>query len=134
MKLIVLLLGITLELSAVSEVRILSECDEAAEVRANVAKDAEVKVHSSVSSGSPCYSVTATVDGKQVHGYVTDDGLDAVGAFEKARIQSLREALSVAPVPPAPAAVTPPPPKPQVKESEGSTSTEAVKRSQSVPL
>jgi hypothetical protein len=106
---IVLLLGMTLNTFAASEIRILSECDEAAEVRAHVAKDAPVEVRSSISAGSPCYSVSAAIDGKQINGYVIDDGLDAVAAFEKAKNQSLRDALSAPPVVPAPPPAPPAP-------------------------
>jgi hypothetical protein len=132
MRMIVLLLGITLEASAASGFRILSECDEAAEVRAHIAKDAQVEIHSSVSGGSPCYSVTATVEGKQIHGYVIDSGLDAVLAFEKAKTQSLREALSAAPVPPSPPATTPPPP-PAQSTTSGSNAADAAKPAKEVP-
>jgi hypothetical protein len=103
------LLGIfALPVFAASSGKILSECDEAAEVRATVAQDAALEIRSSVSGGTPCYSVTAMVDGKKVQGYVTDPGLNAVVAFEKARFDSLRAAMSAPPVQPVP----PPPPAP----------------------
>jgi len=104
---IVLLLVIALQASAASGFRIVSACDESAEVRANIPKDAQLKIHSSVGGGSPCYSVTATVEGKQIQGYVTDSSLDAVVAFEKANAEFSRKALSATPAPPSPAAVAP---------------------------
>lgn len=123
MKLAVLWLGITMGLSAASEIPILSDCEQGAEVLAKVAKDADVKVRSSVSSGSACFTVTATVDGKPVQGYVTDANLDAVGVFEKERVELLRVVLSAPPIvpsaPPPPAAAPPPPAtKPDVKPPE----------------
>jgi hypothetical protein len=107
-RIVVLLLGVTLEVSAASGYRILSACDDSAEVRANVSKDAEVKINFSITGSSACYSVTATVDGKQIRGYVLDGVLDAVLTFEKARIKASRDTLNAPPVPPAPSEAVPP--------------------------
>jgi hypothetical protein len=136
MKLIVLLLGITLELSAASGIRILSECDGSAEVKATIAKDAEVKVLSSFSNGSPCFSVVATVDGKHVRGYVIDSDLDAVVAFEKARIDSLKQAMSAPPVvppPPAPPAAVASPSAPAAPEPAKEPAPEKPKKPAPIP-
>jgi hypothetical protein len=135
-KLPILWLGITLGLSAASEIPILSDCEVGAEVRAKVAKDADVKVRSSVSSGTPCFAVMATVDGKPVQGYVTDASLDAVGVFEKERVESLRATLSAPPVITSPPPAAPPPPaatKPEVKPPEAAPVPEAPKPPQSTP-
>lgn len=109
---IVLLLVAGIQASAASGFRIVSACDESAELRANIQKDSQLKIHSSVGGGPPCYAVTATIDGKQVDGYVIDSSLDAVVAFEKANAEFSRKALSVMPAPPSPPAVVPPPPPP----------------------
>jgi hypothetical protein len=104
---IVLLLVVALQAYAASGFRIVSTCDESAEVRANIQKDAQLKIHSSVGGGSPCYSVTATVEGKQVQGYVIDRSLDAVVAFEKANAEFSRKALIAIQAPPSPPAEAP---------------------------
>ena len=105
---IVFLLVIALQASAAAGFRIVSACDEFAEVRANIPKDAPLQIHSSIGGGSPCYSVTATVEGKQVQGYVTDSNLDAVLAFERANAEFSRKALSAPLAPPTPPAAAPP--------------------------
>jgi hypothetical protein len=105
---IVLFVVVALQASAAPGFRILSACDESAEVRANIPKDARLEVHSAASGGSTCYAVTATIDGKELHGYVVDRSLDAVVAFEKANAEFSRKALSAVPVPPAPPAAPPP--------------------------
>lgn len=107
MQMIVPLLVFALEASAASEFRILSACDESAELRVNIQQDTQLQIHSSVSGGSLCYSVTATVEGKQVHGYVIDGRLDSVVAFEKEKTKFLRSTLSVPLGSPSPPNVTP---------------------------
>jgi hypothetical protein len=100
------MLGVALDVSAASQYKILSECDPSSEVRALIAKDAPLAVHFAIASATTCYSVTATVDGKPVRGYVLDPGLDGVLAFEKAvsqARQNLIEAPQVLPPPVAPA-------------------------------
>lgn len=94
LRIIVLLLGIALEVSA-AEYRILSGCEDSAEVRANISKDAEIEIHFSIagSGSSTCYSVTATLDGKRVRGYVLNANLDAVRAFEQSRIKNTQEEI-----------------------------------------
>ncbi len=136
MKLAVLWLGITLGLSAASEIPILSDCDEGAEVRAKVAKDADIKIRSSISSGSPCFAVTATVDGKTVQGYVTDASLDAVSVFEKERIELLRAVLTARPImpPPPPPAAPPARNKPEAKSPETAPAPEAARTTPPPPL
>lgn len=137
MKLTVLSLGITLGLSAASEIPILSDCEEGAQVLAKVAKDADVKVRSSVSSGTPCFAVTATVDGKPVQGYVTDASVDAVVAFEKERVELLKAVLTAPPVISQPPLAAPPPPpslaKPDVKPPEVAPTPAVTKPPQSTP-
>lgn len=103
MRMTVLLLGIALEVSAASEYRILSDCDGSATVRANVSKDTQLEIHFAIAGAPTCYSVTATVDGKQVRGYVLDAGLDAILAFDKARRKVSRDTLEASQVLPQPA-------------------------------
>jgi hypothetical protein len=98
MKLIVLLLGITLELSAASGVPVLGSCYASADVKATIAKNAEVQVLSSRSDGDSCFAITANVDGKQVRGYVVGVELDAVQAFEQARVDLLRAFMTAPPM------------------------------------
>jgi hypothetical protein len=93
---IVLLFGIALEVSAATEYQIVRECDPASEVRALISKDSPIKIHFAIAGGATCYSVTATVDGMAVRGYVLDRELDAVIAFEKA-VTAARQNLSDAP-------------------------------------
>ena len=108
-RIIVLLLGIVLEVSAASEYKILSGCDESAEVRALVLKDSPIEIHFSIAGFPTCYSVTATVDGKQVRGYVLNAGLDAVLAFDKAGTKTRRELLNAPPILAPPLAQIPDP-------------------------
>lgn len=98
MRTTVLLLGIALQVSGATEYKILSECDPSAEVRGVVAKDSQITVHYAIASATMCYSVTSTVDGKQIHGYVLSTDLDAVVAFEQSASKARREMI-VAPPP-----------------------------------
>ena len=128
---IVLLLGVALEVSAGSAYRILSECDESAEVRGNISQDARIEIHFAIMGSSTCYSVTAIVDGKQVRGYVIDAGLDAVLAFEKARIKTSRDALNALSVVPQPAAQVVD--HPVVNSAGGKTSVDSGKPVKELP-
>jgi hypothetical protein len=106
---LVLLLGVALDVSAASEYRILSDCDPSADIRATISKDAKLQIHFALAGASTCYSVTATVDGKQVRGYVLNGDLDAVLEFDKARLKVSREALNAPQVvPPTPAPISTP--------------------------
>jgi hypothetical protein len=118
----VLLFGIAFQISAAPDYRILSECDPSATVRASLAKEAQVDVHFAIAGASTCYSVTATVDGKQVRGYVIGTDLDAVLAFEKARIQATRDGINASPVIPQP---DPQPAAPSVKATDADKPAEA---------
>jgi hypothetical protein len=104
--------------------RILSECDpEAAEVRAEPAKNSRLEVRYAIPGSPTCYSVTGSVDGTQVSGYILGRGLDAVEAFESRRAAAERAAFRAAapPVPAEPvlaaqAPLKPPPAKTAVKK------------------
>ena len=81
--------------------RILSECDAAAEVRADVPLSTKLEIRYSIAGTSTCYSVAATVGGKQVRGYVFERDLAAVRAFESQRAAdeeaAFRAPLEIAP-------------------------------------
>jgi hypothetical protein len=78
--------------------RIYSACDEHADVRAEIQKDTPLRVQFSIAGGSVCYSVTATVGGKTVRGYVLDGTLDAVRGFDSARAKNDRESFENTPI------------------------------------
>jgi hypothetical protein len=84
---------------------LLSECDSSAEVLAQISKDSPLDIRFAIGGSPTCYSVTATVGGKQIRGYVIAPGLDAIAAFERARAEYEREAwrpvVVIAPAPPA---------------------------------
>ena len=104
MTFIVFLISLALEAPPTTPYRILSGCDPAAQLRGEVARNTPLEIGFSIAGARACYSVTATVDGKPVHGYVLDLDLDAVREFEKARVAVEREAFSAAPpVPSTPA-------------------------------
>ena len=105
----VLLFGIALEASAASQYKLLSNCDESSEVRGLLSKDSRITIHFAIASAITCYSVTATVDGKQVRGYVLDPALDGVRAFEKAGMEARSNLIEAEPVLPPPAAQIPDP-------------------------
>lgn len=92
-RIIVLFIGIAFGVSAAPEYRILSECDASATVRANISKETQLQIHFAIAGAPTCYSVTATVDGKQVRGYVLNAGLDAIVAFDKSRMKVSRDAF-----------------------------------------
>jgi hypothetical protein len=102
-------------------VRIYAECDTASEVRAQIGREAPLSVRYAITGGPVCYSVTATVEGKPVNGYLLDTTLSAVRTFEATRAKDEAESFARMPVaPPAPtpakpepvAASAPPKPKP----------------------
>ena len=95
---IILVLGMALEASAASQYKLLSSCDESSEVRGLISKDSQITIHFAIASAVNCYSVTATVEGKQVRGYVLDPKLDGVVAFEKAGIEARRNIIDAPPV------------------------------------
>ena len=125
-KFVVLLFGAALQLGAAAAVPLLSECDAAATVKANVAKDADVKVISSLSGGADCFQVLAQVDGKQTRGYVIGRDLDAIVAYEKERVEFLRGAMSRPPAIETP----PPPPAPAAAEANPASKPEAATKEQ----
>lgn len=102
MGIVAFLIGITLQVSEAPRERILSACDKSAGVLAEVASNAAVEVRYSVAGTLTCYSVSVTVEGKQVRGFVLDRGLAAVQLFEKARVENERETFRVAPLPSSP--------------------------------
>jgi hypothetical protein len=108
-RMMVLLFSIALEASAASQYKLLSNCDESSEVHGLLSKDSQITIHFAIASAVTCYSVTATVDGKQVRGYVLDPALDGVLAFEKAGIEARSKIIDAAPTPPSPAEKTPDP-------------------------
>ena len=78
--------------------RIFSACDEHEDVRAEIQKDTPLRVEFSIAGGSVCYSVTATVGGNTVRGYVLNGTLDAVQAFDRARAKNDRESFVNTPI------------------------------------
>jgi hypothetical protein len=86
--------------------KIVSECDPGSSVRGEIAQDTPLKIHFAITGAPACYSVTATIDGKEIKGYLLDGGPDAVREFEKSRADVEREAFRAIPVP------SPPPPPP----------------------
>jgi hypothetical protein len=133
MRIIIIALSLILDFSPAAGAKLFSECDAASEVRANVEKDAPLQVRSSISSGSPCYAVIATIDGKEVRGYVMDGDLDAVIAFEKAKNESLRAVLSLPPVVTAPEPPPAPTPAPAAAPAPAQPQPEAAKPAAEVP-
>jgi hypothetical protein len=100
--------------------RIYSGCDEHEDVLAEIQKDTPLTVRFSIAGGSVCYSVTANVGGKTVHGYVLDRALNAVESFDKARAKNERESFENIPIVSAkaenPPTVKPPAVKQDVKQ------------------
>ncbi len=143
----VLLLGIALQVSGATQYKILSECDPSSEVRGLIAKDSQIKIHYAIASATTCYSVTSTVEGKQVRGYVMSPELDGVLAFDKSASKSRREIGDTPPpVPPAPVEQThdpvasatgtkkapdvPEPPKPEPPKEDPRAQAEAEAKAQ----
>ena len=111
MKLLVFLLAAGCAFS--QNVRIYAECDDASDVRAEVSRDAAIHVRYAITGGAACYSVSATVDGKQVSGYILDASLPAVKAFEAKRAADEADSFARMPV-----EAPPPPAKPEAAASE----------------
>lgn len=73
-------------LSAKQEPTLLrSGCDPTAETLATVPAGTPVEIRFRLSDGSDCYKVSASVDGRNVMGYVPGSGLSGLDTFEKAR-------------------------------------------------
>jgi hypothetical protein len=108
-RMIVLLFGIALEASAASQYKLLSSCDESSEVRGLISQDSRITIHFAIASAITCYSVTATVDGKQVRGYVLNPALDGVLAFEKSGMEARSNLINASSVLPPPAEHVPDP-------------------------
>jgi hypothetical protein len=116
LNLIAILMGLAADAPVVSATPVLSECDAHASALSSVALNAPLDVHYAIENAPTCYSVTLTVAGKPVRGFVLNRKLDAVIAFEKSRVDAEREAFSrPIPMPVNPSA---PPPAPSVKETE----------------
>ena len=122
------LIGLAMQAPPAPHYRILSECDPSAEVRAEIQQNTPMAIGFSIAGSPACYSVTATVGGKQIHGYVLDRSLDAIQAFDKARVADEREAFSRPPVPAPPPA--PPAETADSKKQESKPSKETVGKEQ----
>ena len=73
------------------QVNLLANCSEGASRVAQLPQGHKVRLRFAIAgSDSPCYSVSAEVDGRSVRGYVSRDALEGIEAFE----QSRREAAS----------------------------------------
>jgi len=103
---------------------LLSECDSSAEVLAQIPQDTPLEIRFAIGGSPTCYSVTATVGGKKLRGWVTARGLDAIAAFDKARAEYEREAWRpVVVAPPAPAPAPAPPQAVAAKEDPKASKT-----------
>lgn len=72
-------------------VNLLANCSEGSSRVAQLPRGHKVRLRFVITgSGSPCYSISAEVDGRSVRGYVSKDALEGIEAFE----QSRREAAS----------------------------------------
>ena len=98
--------------------RIYSECDENTDVRAQIQKDTPLSIRFAIAGGSPCYSVTASVNGKEIRGFVLDRSLDAVRAFDEARARNDRDSFEHAPVAAAVSQAAAAPKAAVIKEAE----------------
>ena len=73
------------------QANLLANCAEGASRVAQLPQGHKVRLRFAISgSDSPCYSVSAEVDGRSVRGYVSKDALEGLESFERAR----REAAS----------------------------------------
>ena len=73
------------------QTNLLASCSQGASRVAQLPLGHKVRLRFAIAgSGSPCYSVSAEVDGRSVRGYVSKDALEGIEAFE----QSRREAAS----------------------------------------
>ncbi len=83
-------------------------CGEADSVVTTLKAGTPVKVGFSLAgSGSPCFQVTATVDGKEVGGYLPGSALSGAEEFERARRAAPPVVGGVGPAPASPKAGTP---------------------------
>lgn len=88
-----------------AEYSLLASCSKTAQVLAKLHRDAALRVSSALSqAGGTCYSVTASLDGRPVHGYVFDEELAAIAEF-RGQITDLSQRTR--PAPPAPPASSP---------------------------
>lgn len=82
-------------------IRLMDDCSESASLLAELPTNAAVEVRSSVTGyAKPCYSLTASVDGKRIKGYVLGSGLDAVAEFEHKKAVYLASIVTLPPAPP----------------------------------
>jgi hypothetical protein len=121
LNLITVLLNLGLQAPADAPYQILSECDGSSAVRAQVSRDTPLEIRYSIAGAPTCYSVTATVDGREIKGYVLDATLEAVQGFEKARADAEREAFKLSPAPPP----LLPAPKPAAAASDSTSAASA---------
>jgi peroxiredoxin len=98
---------------------LLASCSDVTGVKATIQKSDAVRVRFSMAgSGQDCYSVSASVDGRQVDGYLLGAEHPAIAEFERMRSRQPAIMPYVPPPPPPPeaekpAAVAAPPPVPQ---------------------
>ena len=68
------------------QANLLSNCSEGASRVAQLPEGHKVRLRFAIAgSDSPCYSVSAEVDGRSVRGYVSKDALEGIEAFEQTR-------------------------------------------------
>ena len=81
--------------------QLLASCDDTTDVKATIRTTDAVQVHSSLAgSGQQCYSVTASVDGQELRGYVLGAGHPAIVEYERVRA---RQPVIMPYIPPPPA-------------------------------
>ena len=67
-------------------VALLASCDDSNDIKATVRMTDTVQVHSSLAeSGQECFSVSATIDGQVVRGYILGDRHPAILDYERVR-------------------------------------------------
>jgi peroxiredoxin len=82
---------------------LLGGCDDANDVKATIQKSDAVRVRFSMAgSGQECYSVSATVDGRTVDGYLLGAEHPAIAEFERMRSRQPAIMPYVPPPPPPP--------------------------------
>ena len=65
---------------------LLGSCDDTNDVKAAIRSTDTVQVHSSLAgSGQECYSVTVSIDGQEMRGYVLGTGHPAIAEYERVR-------------------------------------------------
>ena len=68
------------------QANLLSNCSEGASRVARLPEGLKVRLRFAIAgSDSPCYSVSAELDGRSVRGYVSKDALEGIEAFEQTR-------------------------------------------------